>query len=362
MRGVLHVACPRCGRPVRVTIASHAVIRCPACAYSGAPSADAATHLEKADAILRAGDVRDRQLSSAQQGAIRRALVWQRLQAVLLAGGALPFVGWLVLALAVSVSDEASAGVGVVFGVTPVSLYLLVGFASYRASVASRARLFEVCAANPPDVPGAPAECHLCGGPVVPRAADPIVRCPYCGCDNVVHPLALQAARTRRDRDVMTLEADVASRSRAVATVGVAASALTIGSVFVTPVVSFFASLVAIVVLVFTFVWVVELDPLPHRYVLAPTPSGMCVARYRVEDGKATIEITGAKGKPQRTAAPAGAQPFGPSGLIGKRLRHSSNGAAGVVRKVTANPILGVNQVIVSGDQKFPVPGTCLAP
>lgn len=221
--------------------------------------------MARAEAVLQGTDETARQLSDRQRSAVVRALRWRTLHRLLLGVGGFPFLLWAAIGLYVAATAEQ--GVAVVafpISLSPILIYAAVGLVAYGVATSARNRLLGACAAGPPRAPGEPAECHVCGGPVASSGIDSFARCAYCGTDNVVHPVALAAARGRHDRDVSTLEADVLARSRAASSASFGAATVAIVSLLITP----FAALIGSLTVIVAVAWVfseIGLEPLPHK-------------------------------------------------------------------------------------------------
>ena len=83
------------------------------------------------------------------------------------------------------------------------------------------------CAADPPDAPGEPARCHVCGAPLTGNRS--VVRCGHCEADNLVEPAAIRRVHRERAAGIDDLERRL---TREVEGVRAASASATIGTAF----------------------------------------------------------------------------------------------------------------------------------
>jgi hypothetical protein len=169
-------------------------MRCRACGYAGAPPAGIEARLRAAGQALLGLEVRRRQLSSSQ----RRMVVSGRYRVAWFLGAAFvvgaPFACCGSALLTASVQEGRSDYVGVMVAVMFVAPAVIMAAVIAVALwlVARRAEALRAAmAAIPAAVPGEPAACHVCGGPVPVDGVSPFSRCGFCAADNLVTEGAL---------------------------------------------------------------------------------------------------------------------------------------------------------------------------
>lgn len=266
MKATIGADFPRCGRPQGYSLASPDTFVCDACGYSAQHPPAMAAQLRQAAQSLASVGASEKQLGAWQRRALRLS---GRALALYLLGVGLLLVPALVSAgcTCVYMADSNAMG-ATMFGlpaiIVPV-LALLGALVLYR----TRTRLLEQSSTLPPLGPGATARCRGCGAPVTERGRHLIVRCAFCGTDNLVDPRVLGwlASHVRSSTDAVRLV-----RQRAVLAVGSGVFGLVLLPALtqVTPVV------LGTIVLVLwaSFIDTVESPPdLSARYVLEPVPS-----------------------------------------------------------------------------------------
>ena len=115
--------CPACGKPARLCVMTPDAIRCGACGFHGAVPAEAAARLAEAARVLKATDVRARQLSAKFAESLARA-GWYQLRFLLLSALVLVptglFVAFCVFAWAITEAEMAR------LFLVPVAPYLVM--------------------------------------------------------------------------------------------------------------------------------------------------------------------------------------------------------------------------------------------
>ncbi len=206
---MLATDCPRCGAPSPIHVGAQA-LDCASCRTRSPVPPAVRARLDAADQALAKVDMRQRQFGQRTRWLITHAWIRVGIFGCLTAVLTVPFVGlaWIGVALAMEQRGlEVRDLVFLMPCAAPLLLMLLAGGIGLAAVRRRAQRLREACAADPPRVPGAPAGCHVCGGPVSPDGTDPIARCGYCGADNVVTPDVMARAGARRSRSLDELEA-----------------------------------------------------------------------------------------------------------------------------------------------------------
>jgi hypothetical protein len=336
------------------------VVRCPGCGYLGPPPAEAQGPLRHAAHVLSSIDQRHRQLSAAQ----RRTLLLGRRRAgcftclALLLG--LPFACLSLMALLTLVTGKGTWS-DVLFGAGPLlgfgSAVLVLGL---WARVA-RGALERAAVAFPPSAPGEPASCHVCGGPV-PVGVEPLVRCAYCGADNLVEPAALQRAGSKRALALDAWENDIERHARAAATTTRAASALLLPAAVVFPAVALVGGALVLLSIEHPAAESVE-------YTERATAKGqLCVARVR-RDG-AAVRLDWEHRPPEGESdtpvpAPPEMRPFRASSVLGKELLGRFSGKPARVQRIYTTQLdQEANQVDLlsaTGERTTqPLAGSCL--
>ncbi len=311
----------------------------------------------QARAVLQQSDPVRRQLKGYQLSALRWARVIGWLFVVVFLSVVivlvLPILGVLA-ALPGLARDYGSAAVwpaflwGGVPSLAPLILFLIPG-GFYGWVLRKRLRRLEQsCAANPPQQPGEPATCHVCGGPLAVQGPQAVVRCGYCHADNLVAPRALARATSRRELVLAAYASEV--RSEAFDTTGIG-----LGGLFVLPILSVVAPLVAVVGWGIAFYYGVHTEgPLNHnvQLVFVKTKYGTCTARYYPSHAsERRVVPSGESARP----LPAGIQPFTVDALIGKDLMNIDDLFDGPatqvhVTRAYSSPLIGDSAYVVAND------------
>jgi DNA-directed RNA polymerase subunit RPC12/RpoP len=194
--------CPRCGAALALSLASLHGVRCRSCGYEGPPRPEVLERLRIAQGELSRLDQRTRQLDASAQAAIGRALRTRWGAIVVLSLGVLPFVALAVAGVAEGFEAHpglplANRIIGVSLTWVPLLVYACVGGILAAFVGRARRRLLAASAAIPPERPGEPVTCAVCGASLASFGTSPIARCGYCAADNVVHPAALRQAGIR---------------------------------------------------------------------------------------------------------------------------------------------------------------------
>lgn len=285
---MLAMPCPACGTAVPLSLATPDRVRCPSCEYQGAPTPEVAAQLSEAQAVLEESAAADRQLGRVQ----RAALQWGLYSEIGFVAMVLICTSPLLL-MALKSSAEALYYEGMmaatswimVAGLCPVLLVLgamaLGGWALLRRS---RRKLERACVAVPPSKVGEPAGCHVCGGPLQSRGTAKVVRCGYCGADNVVAPAVLQRAGARRREVVQDYKREVRQQSVKLSGTLSKVTIAFLVLLFVSPLLCGAPTLAVSMVLWVTGMatWaIVETAKPPgedQRYAIVEVPEGRCVA------------------------------------------------------------------------------------
>lgn len=178
------MACPRCGAPAAVSLASFDQ-RCPHCAAPLELPADVVAHVTASRALLErvsSDALRLDEVRAVLFGAERSRLVVVLVMLLFSCGGLEAFASaWGAIDKGVDAWRERIAP-------PLVGLAAAVAVAGLALWVQSRARaaIEQGFAARAP-TPGAPnGACHTCGGPLAKASGAGAVRCGYCGADNLV--------------------------------------------------------------------------------------------------------------------------------------------------------------------------------
>lgn len=353
-------ACPRCGRPAPLALSAGDALRCRACGYHGPLPPEVAGRLQLAGAMLRTLDVRDRQLDASQAEAVGRALA-QRSKLRLVVGLASIWpIGWAALALPLFLFGEnpTSLIIALPTGVMPLAVFAGLTTLLLRRAEGARERLLAACAAEPPEAPGEPACCHVCGAPLSAQGANAIARCAYCEADNVVHPQAVDAARKRRETSVGDIERTVEAEARTATFASVGAGVGTILALLASPFIGFFLTIITWFGIALAII-VIQPRPYPHRYVTVQTEAGRCIGRV-VKRQSDEIDLGDIPKKSGRVSLPLSRR----TGdillkeLVGARLRATS-GNEGTVVSFHGNPGDGRNALTFQGGKTGAVEGAC---
>jgi len=203
------VHCPHCGAPVRVSLLSPDGILCRHCRYSGPPSPSDAHKIREAATVVGSLDQRQRQFSFLRRKASAGGiwLLLSLLWASFPLAAAAATVSWLIRKS--YGKDIGAAAFSLTVGVALLVLALGVVVLTVKHVLLRRA-----CTAEPPEAPGEPASCFLCGAPL-PAAVRGVARCQHCATDNVVPPSLLQRTHQHVVQSLDHLDAAVRRRARA---------------------------------------------------------------------------------------------------------------------------------------------------
>lgn len=158
---MLAAYCPQCGAPNPVSLVAPRELTCSHCHYRGSPPPEVVAELPRAAQLVGQMDARRRQLSGLQ----KRALLSRSagcLYLVLLGLFARGFAG---MGVSCATGEQTPPTWMLVLGFLPVVVMLISGGLGGWWIRREQRRLEEACAAVPPDAPGEPARCHLCGAP-----------------------------------------------------------------------------------------------------------------------------------------------------------------------------------------------------
>ena len=173
---MIAVECPQCGAPTPAFPLAPERIHCRGCRYQGPPRPEVVEQIRAAAQQLGAAQAQHaRHLSAAQARVLtsllrnRKALHWVLILLLVPLGSC---AGCSVLMVGV---EDPELGLALIFGL-PLVFFATAAFLASRKLSAQVRELSDACAAVPPAAPGAPAQCHLCGGPLPPAThASPIV-------------------------------------------------------------------------------------------------------------------------------------------------------------------------------------------
>lgn len=355
--------CPRCGAALALSLASLHGVRCRSCGYEGPPRPEVLERLRIAQGELSRLDQRTRQLDASAQAAIGRALRTRWGAIVVLSLGVLPFVALAVAGVAEGFEAHpglplANRIIGVSLTWVPLLVYACVGGILAAFVGRARRRLLAASAAIPPERPGEPVTCAVCGASLASFGTSPIARCGYCAADNVVHPAALRQAATARSFDIDSIGATTALRAREVVSAASHASAMGVASVVGTPPVSFFAVLALLL-----FAKAVEpyialaASPTP-RYAWVATKRGKCVGLIGERDGVPQAHFGGNDKLPNPMTLDTLPPRFAPSAIVGRTMR-LANGKRGRVVGVTGAPVTNREQLVLDSGAHGDLPGAC---
>jgi len=238
----------------------------------GPPPADVTASLSAAAAVLGRMTARRRQLTRFQQRTLGRMGCSTVLYFVLLAALALPFA--ISAAACTAIRDEMDTWALVVVGFGPLLVVLGSGAFGWWWMRRSRAALELACSAQPPAVRGRPACCRVCGGELAPAPGRAVVRCGFCGADNIVSEAAMQRRWSRQDVVLGGYEHAVRARSAAAGSTSLYAKLLVFAAAIGAPII------VAVVAFVVILGLALHEEPpdTSQKYVVVSTPQGKCLA------------------------------------------------------------------------------------
>jgi hypothetical protein len=192
-----------------VSLLSPDAILCRHCRYSGPPSPSDAQKIREAAAVVGSLDQRQRQFSflrrKASAGGIWHlvSLLWASFPLA----AAAAIVSWLI-------RKSYGRDIGTAAFSLTVGVALLVLALGVVVLAVKHFLLRQACTAQPPEAPGEPASCFLCGAPL-PAPVRGVARCHHCATDNVVPSSLLQRTHQHVVQSLDHLAADVRRRARA---------------------------------------------------------------------------------------------------------------------------------------------------
>lgn len=232
---MLTARCPHCGAPARVVLV-HDHVDCGHCGERFAFEGEIEARVVAARALIASLDVRRRQLTETERRALGRAGFAHGCFVLVLVVLALAF-GVPIAMLGSAFFDPGGPpplGQVAWFFLPPVLVFVVfvVPSIAYDRSLRRRRRVLEdACAAVPPEGPGQPATCHLCGAPLLhSKTSEGIVRCASCAADNVVDPVVLARAARRETATLDDFEAEV--KAHGTSTAGAALRGVTLLPVY----------------------------------------------------------------------------------------------------------------------------------
>jgi len=298
---MLAMTCPQCGAAVPLSLASPDHVRCPSCEYQGAPSPELAAQLAEAQTALDGCEAAGRQLGRVQRASVQWGL-YSEIGFVLMVLVCTAPLGLMALkalwdALFTQGVMAATSWI-MVLALLPVLLILFgVAALGWLLLRRSRRKLEQACCAVPPSKAGEPAGCHVCGGPLQSRGTQKVVRCGYCGADNLVAPAVLQRAGAAHETVLEGYDREVKQRAYQVSGTLSKVTIAFLILLFVSPVLCGAPTLI-----VTTMVWatgmatwaLVETNKPPseeQRYGIAEVPEGRCVGWIDPYEEEMTVEF-----------------------------------------------------------------------
>lgn len=361
MPAMLSIACPQCGRPVPLSLATPDRVTCGSCGFAGAAPPDVRQRLAAAGQILHSIHARERQLTGQQQralGSSRGAAIGYWLTTAIVG---VPLLACGALGSLWALGGKQTSFAGAAISLAPLVLFVLAAVLGQRWVQKRYAALRIACAAIPPAAPGQPAGCHVCGAPLA-QGTTAIARCGHCAADNVVAPDALAAAAASRATAVSDFEGSVRREATLARTVAKQATFAILASAIGAP---FFTVVMFLVVAAVLSQIEGPLD-LTYRYGVVQTDAGNCVARvYPRTDGKWLLGWGSRPpaGKPSIEVRDTASDipPLTANDLTGKRVRAGAGDRppAGVIERVHGNWLAG-NGAVIAGST-WPLEGLCLA-
>ncbi|MCB9595806.1 MAG: hypothetical protein H6719_24000 [Sandaracinaceae bacterium] len=283
---MLVARCPQCGSPNPVYVATPHAYACRSCHYQGPPAPDVAQRLQAAGQILLSLDARGRQLGAQQRRVVQSARRTPWMLALLVVSGLVLLVPCVGAGALFGLTSHPSYSLAIICVAPPLVLGL-VGMGIVLLAFRRRGALERACSATPPDVEGAPARCHVCGGPLPPESlrARGVVRCGYCQADNLVDPERLVAMGSQRVADIAGFEREVRRHGTSLKTESTLSILAIVMLVLGAPMICLLTSSV-----VYKLVPFIEVEPdLTLEYHLVDTTGGVCVSRVntRLDSGLA---------------------------------------------------------------------------
>jgi hypothetical protein len=324
--------------------------------------AEAAHHLVAAGQMLFHANVRERQLSFAQQRTLAAGGSQNLAFFIVLGISALPTLCMAIAQVGITIDEvHDDALFGGVFLITPFFAVVGVGLAIWSWMRNRRKKLEDACSASPPAAPGEPCSCHVCGGPLQTAQASAVARCGHCGADNVVSASAIARATHRQHHILQGYEDHLRRELLTVNQVANKAIGLSFASSLLLPP----ATLVLLILVVLPLVIIkVEADP-DVLYVTKQLERGECLGKVTPKRGAGRgfkLSFGAAKGaEEQFVDAPTikGMRQLHAKDLVGKKMV-TKNDEEGVVDSVDADVITG-NHVNI-GKNVHPTPEDCCFP
>jgi DNA-directed RNA polymerase subunit RPC12/RpoP len=354
---MLSALCPQCGRPAPASIASPTVLRCPACRFTGPMPAEAAHHLMAAGQMLFHANVRERQLSFAQQRTLAARGSQNLVFFLVLGVSAFPTMCMAIAQVGVTIDEVHDDWLaGCLFLVTPFFVVVGAGLALWSWMSKRRKQLEDACTASPPAAPGEPCGCHVCGAPLTTTHASAVTRCGHCGADNVVSAPALARATARRHYILQGYEEHLRRELLTVNQVANKATMLSFASALLLPP----ATLVLLILIVLPLIMIKRpVDP-DVLYVVKRLARGDCLGKVTPKRGAGRgfkLSFGAVSGnEEQYIDAPSlsGMQKLHAQDLVGKRVVTKA-GESGVVESVDADLITGNHANVRVGPGERPV-------
>lgn len=288
---MLAMHCRRCGAPVPLSLAQSDAVRCAFCDQESALPDDVAARLKAAGEMLSRHDASERQIRGMARLAVPFGGGAEKLY-LGCAGFALLPIAAMIAAGTVQVFTAKGLNwgiAGIQLLATSVVAVAIAGTAFASLSILRKAgrRVAEAAAAVPPERPGEPVRCHVCGAPLEGRGVRGVARCDYCAADNVVEPAVLSRASARRLEVLEDYAAEVRRQTGAVGRAFGRSTLMLVTAAVLAPVLCG-----GPVLLVGVFIWALGVagwavvttnqPPTPsNRYGLVEvTGEGRCVAWY----------------------------------------------------------------------------------
>jgi len=334
---MLATRCPGCGRPSELSLAAPDAMSCRACGYAGAPPEGVAERLRAAGQLLSGLAAKERQLSDSQKRMVSSGAHRLTAFASLSMAVTVPFLGCAIWGgVGVLQSDAPTPHVAALTGlfVLPLLIVVAVAILGLRRMGAQARTLRATCAASPPPAPGAPAGCHVCGGPLE-HAAEPFVRCGFCAADNFVGEEALGRVVELQEDRLDRFEVEVQAEGSAVAEAGRAITKRLLRSALLAPLLvclGFAAIALAVFATLSSIETPVHAD---QEYTWLDTSRGRCIANVKRRPTGIQLD-PGAQLRRERVelAPDAPLDTFGATELRGRILRSRRNTSDGVLGRV----------------------------
>lgn len=279
-------ACPSCGRPTRLELASPRSFRCVACGHAGATPPDLAARLEEAAAWLAHVDLRHRQVGIEQRRQLDKLKLFARAYVVLAVPPTLLLLAFSYWNLESSLSEKHFRWWTLALFQPPLFGFVALVAVMWRR-MRKRAREVEDARAAVVGATGDTLECRVCGAEL-PRGPGPYVCCAYCKCDNLV---AADVVR-RAGRDTAVSLDQFEARLKRAASSAAASSVASIASFVVGSVGVPLAWLGVFVVLTLVGALVVGDERAPDlELAIVPYGKERCVAQIReTNDGVVSVD------------------------------------------------------------------------